>query len=114
MKWSRLVKLGAELPGVVEGVWFRSPALKVGDRAFVRLKEDGTSVVFLVESVEEQESLIETRPDLYFITDHYRGYPAVLARLEPLRTAEARIRLERAWRVKAPKALLRTLDTRSG
>jgi hypothetical protein len=112
MKWQRLVQLAADLPDVVEDVWFRSPALKVRGRAFVRLKEDGESVVFLLDGVEEQEHLIESNPDLYFITDHYRGYPAVLARLAALRTGEARIRLERAWRVEAPKGSVRAFDGR--
>ena len=107
MQWGQLSKLGCELPEVVEDVWFRTPALKVRGKSFVRLKEDGESVVFLVESVDEQEFLIAAQPDIYYITDHYRGYPAVLARLAALRTPEARLRLERAWQVKAPKALAR-------
>ena len=109
MKWEQLCKLGCQLPEVVEDVWFRTPALKVRGKSFVRLKENGESVVFLVESVDEQEFLIEAQPDVYYITDHYRGYPAVLARLAALRVAEARLRLERAWRVKAPKSLARQL-----
>ena len=48
--------------------------------------------------------------ELYFITDHYRGWPAVLARLGALRTRECRTRLESAWRVKAPKSLRKRYD----
>ncbi|WP_437315153.1 MmcQ/YjbR family DNA-binding protein [Sorangium sp. So ce385] len=113
MNWEQLCKLGLALPEVVEDVWFRTPALKVRGKAFVRLKEDGQSVVFLLESVDEQEFLIEAQPDLYFITDHYRGYPAVLARLSALRAPECRMRLERAWRLKAPKTLVKQLDQRA-
>src|SRR5688572_33364630 len=102
MKWQQISKLGRELPEVVEDVWWRTPALKVRGKSFVRLKEDGKSVVFLLESVDEQEFLIEAQPDIYFITDHYRGWPAVLARLAKLRVPECRLRLERAWRLKAP------------
>jgi hypothetical protein len=110
MNWKELCKLGLELPEVVEDIWFRTPALKVRKKSFVRLKEDGRSVVFLTESVDEQEFLIETRPEIYFITDHYRGYPAVLARLSKLSAAECRSRLERAWRLKAPRALVKQRD----
>jgi hypothetical protein len=105
MNWNQVIKLGLLLPEVEEAVWFRTPALKVRGKCFVRLKEDGVTAVFLVDSVEEQEFLIGAKPDIYFITDHYRGYPAVLARLKPLRAAECRFRLERAWRLKAPKRL---------
>ena len=110
MRWEQLSKLGCELPEVVEDVWFRTPALKVRGKSFVRLKEDGESVVFLVESVDEQEFLIAAQPDVYYITGHYRGYPAVLARLAALRVPEARLRLQRAWQLKAPKALARQLE----
>ncbi|WP_437738425.1 MmcQ/YjbR family DNA-binding protein [Sorangium sp. So ce1335] len=112
MNWEQLCKLGLALPEVVEDIWYRTPALKVRGKAFVRLKEDGESVVFLLESVDEQEFLIEAQPDIYFITDHYRGYAAVLARLSSLRAPECRTRLERAWRIKAPRALVKQLDQR--
>src|SRR5688500_1377323 len=105
-----LAELGVRLPEVVRDIWFRTPALKVRGKSFVRLKEDGKSVVFLLDSVDEQEFLIEARPKLYFITDHYRGYPAVLARLAQLTPAECRLRLEKGYRLKAPKALSKLLD----
>lgn len=110
MTWEQLIKLGLELPEVVEDTWFRTPALKVRGKSFVRLKEDGESVVFLLESVDEQEFLIQAQPRLYFITDHYRGWPAVLARLAPLRVPECRRRLEQGWRLKAPRKLVKQLD----
>lgn len=110
MTWKQLSRLGRELPEVVEDIWFRTPALKVRGKSFVRLKEDGRSVVFLVESVDEQEILIQAKPSVFYITDHYRGYPAVLARLTAIAASESRLRLERAWRVKAPRALVKQLD----
>jgi hypothetical protein len=110
MKWETLRKIGCALPEVVEDIWYRTPALKVRGKAFVGLKEDGQSVVFMLESVDEQELLIEAQPDIYYITDHYHGYPAVLARLSALGTSECRMRLEQAWRLKAPKALVKPLD----
>ena len=110
MKWEHVCKLGLELPEVAESIWFRTPALKVRGKAFVRLKESGKDVVFMTESVDEQEYLIEAQPDIYYITDHYRGWPAVLARLARLRVPECRLRLERAWRVKAPRSLVARLD----
>jgi hypothetical protein len=66
--------------------------------------------VFLLESVDEQEFLVSSQPDIYFITDHYRGWPAVLARLAKLRAPECRLRLEQGWRLKAPKSRVKQLD----
>jgi len=108
--WARLVELGKELPEVTLDRWYGTPALKVRGKGFVRLKEDDKTVVFMVDSVDEQEALIHAAPEVYFITDHYRGYAAVLARLSALGVREARVRLERAWRAKAPAALAMAFD----
>lgn len=110
VQWKQVCKLGRALPEVVEDIWFRTPALKVRGKSFVRLKEDGENVVFMLESVDEQEALCEAMAGVYWITDHYRGYPAVMARLSALTEPECRLRLERAWRLKAPKALIAQLD----
>jgi hypothetical protein len=110
MTWKQLCKLGRALPEVVEDFWFATPALKVRGKSFSRLKENGKDVVFILESVDEQEALIDARPDIYYITDHYRGYPAVLARLAKLGVRECRVRLERGWRLKAPRTLVKKFD----
>jgi hypothetical protein len=110
MTWEQLCQLGRELPEVVEDIWFRTPALKVRGKSFCRLKEDGKSVVFLLDSVDEQDFLIRAEPDIYYITDHYKGWPAVLARLNALDEDEARTRLEEGWRLKAPKRLVKAFD----
>ncbi len=112
LTWNDVVALGAELPEVEEGIWFRTPALKVKGKSFVRLKEDSVTVVFILRSVEEQEELCATKPTVYYITDHYRGYPAVLARLSKLSRRECGERLEIGYRAKAPKKVLAALATR--
>lgn len=110
VQWKQVARLGRALPEVVEDIWWRTPALKVRGKSFVRLKEDGENVVFMLESVDEQEALCDAMGDVYWITDHYRGYPAVMARLATLTERECRLRLERAWRLKAPKKLVAALD----
>jgi len=114
MKWERLCKLASELPEVKESISYRTPSLQVRGKGLARLKEDGKTVVFMLPSVDEQEFLVETQPDLYFITDHYRGWPAVLARLSKLKEPECRLRLEQAWRRKAPRSLVKKRDAAAG
>jgi len=104
--WEALVELARELPEVVEDLWYGTPGLKVRGKGFCRLKEDGKTVVFRLATVDEQEYLVDAQPRIYYITDHYRGYPAVLARLAALRPGEARVRLEEGWRRMAPKKLV--------
>ena len=114
MTWVELCKLGLTLPEVTVGSSYGTPALCVRGKMFVRLKEDGKTVVFIVENLDEQEALCAAQADVYYITDHYRGYPAVLARLAKLRVGEAKLRLERGWRKKAPKKLIKTYDGGEG
>ena len=110
MNWQQLCKLGLELPEVAEGTWYGTPALLVRGKGFVRLKEDGGSVVFLLDDVDDQELLITDRPEVYFVTDHYVGHAAVLARLSKLRVSECRVRLVQAWRRRASPALVRRFE----
>jgi len=110
MTWADLVRLGRGLPDVEESAWFGTPSLAVRGKSFCRLKEDGESVVFLLDDVDEQDVLVAAKPSVYFVTDHYRGHPSVLARLSKLTTGEARARLAQAWRKKAPATLVRKFD----
>ena len=80
-----------------------SHAFSQGKGAFVRLKEDSTTVVFILANVAEQEALLAAKAKVYFITGHYRGYGAVLARLAALSARECRARLLDGFRLKAPK-----------
>jgi hypothetical protein len=108
--WEKLCELGLALPAGELGTSYGTPAIKVKGKLLARLKEDGKSVVFFTENLDEQEALCETQPDVYYLTDHYRGYPAVLARLAKLKVADARTRLERAWRKHAPRKLVAARD----
>jgi hypothetical protein len=51
-------------------------------------------------------------PVTFFVTDHYRGYPALLVRLSEATPALVREVLEEAWRVNAPKRLVKEYDAR--
>jgi hypothetical protein len=53
---------------------------------------------------------MQADPATFFITHHYRGYPAVLVRLASVRVADLRNVLEQAWRRSAPKRLVAAYD----
>lgn len=91
------------LPGVTRSTSYGTPALKVGGKSFVRLKDSAT-LVLLCPS-EQKALLMEISPEIYFETDHYVGHPAVLIRLDAIDDEELSLRLEDAWRFKAPKKL---------
>jgi len=99
------------LPDVARGTWYGTPALSVRGKSFTRLKDADTLVVMC--SLEEKEMLLEAASDIYFETDHYKGWPAILVRLKKIKVAELRHRLTVAWRLKAPKRLLKEFDEKS-
>lgn len=82
---------------------YGTPALKVRDRAFVRLLDADTLV--LQCPLEQKILLMEISPDIYFETDHFIGYDAFLVRLGAISDEELALRLEDAWRFKAPSRL---------
>ena len=59
---------------------------------------------------ETKAMLLEAAPDRFFDDDHYRGFPAVLVRLEAVDEAELAGLLAQAWRILAPKALVKRID----
>ncbi len=93
----------AGLPEVTLGTSYGTPALEVRGKSFVRIREAGVLVVMC--ALEEKEMLMEAEPDLYFETDHYKGWPAMLVRLAAINDADLAQRLLAAWRQKAPKRL---------
>ena len=85
-------------------------------RAHPRARRELVEGVIAVRCLREtKEMLIEAAPDRFFDDDHYRGYPAVLVRLEAIDEAELAGLLAQAWRILAPKALVKRIDAqRSG
>src|SRR5215469_12588382 len=71
------------LPGVEDGTSYGTPALKVRGKLLVRLKEDGESFVLIVD-FDTRDILMRADPETFYITDHYRGYRAVLVRFATL------------------------------
>ena len=60
--------------------------------------------------LETKEMLIAAAPERFFDDHHYRGYPAVLVRLAAIDIDELDALLRVAWRLGAPKRMVRQLD----
>jgi len=106
MTFEDICTIALALPGVEERTSYGTRALFVGKKLLVRLKEDGRDVVLRM-SLEEKAFLMEADPDTFYETDHYKGWPAVLARLGRLDGDTVRVLLARQWRVSATKTLLK-------
>jgi hypothetical protein len=77
-------KIGLTLPGVEEGTAYGSPALKVRGQLLAcipvnRSAEPGSLAVRV--DFDDRAELLASEPDVYYVTDHYVGYNAVLVRL---------------------------------
>jgi hypothetical protein len=60
---------------------------------------------------DERDFRMQADPEVFFTTDHYRGYPSVLIRLTKVRAKDLRDVLEVGWRLAAPKKLLQGTGT---
>lgn len=103
--FERLKRLAAEagLPGIEESTSYGNPALKVGGKSFVAVKNAETIVISI--PLDDKDHLIEMAPDIYFQTDHYIGWPHLPLRAAVIGDEELRLRLIGAWRFRAPKKL---------
>ena len=77
-------KIGLALPGVKESTAYGSPALKVRRKLLAcvpahRSAEPGSLMVRV--NFDDRTELLVAAPDVYYVTDHYLDYSAVLVRL---------------------------------
>ncbi len=110
--FDRLNEAAAGLPEVEPHLWYGTPALKVGKKSICRVKDPDT--VVLMCTLEEKEMLLAAAPELYFETDHYKGWPAILVRIHAISKEELRHRLERIWLRLAPKKLVKEWEKAAG
>jgi len=107
--------LGLALPDAEEDTYFGKPALMVCGQMFAclashRSAEPDTLVVRL--EFAQRDELLDAKPETYYLTDHYVGYPCVLVRLGRIPQDELGDLLLMAWRfmsaAKAPRSRKRS------
>jgi hypothetical protein len=91
-------KVATSFPGMEEGTSYGTPAFRCKKKLIARLHQDGKSLVLKVGDAT-RDHLLQADPDTFFITDHYRGYPYVLAHLDRLTAPDLRKLLQRAIEV---------------
>jgi len=97
-------------PQVEEGVSYGHPAYKAFGKFFTRLRASDQSLVLMQVSFDEREMLMEVDPATFHFTEHYKGYPIVLARISGLEPEQLKGFLTRQWRHNAPKRFLKAFD----
>jgi hypothetical protein len=81
-------KIGGTFPGVKESTYYGQPALKLGKKMIACMAahssaEPGSLVVWV--DFDRRDELLAEAPDVYYVTEHYLGYPSVLVRLDRIR-----------------------------
>lgn len=101
----RMLRLCAalELPEVTQSTSYGAPSIKVKGKNFASVR--GPQEMVLHCPLEQKELLMEMAPDIYWQTDHFKGWPGLLVRLKVIGDEELSLRLEDAWRFRAPKRL---------
>jgi hypothetical protein len=117
--WDDVARLALDLPETAEVASRGLRQWRVKDKLFVWERPlrrsdlealgadapDGPILGARVEHLVAKEAILADRPDLYFTTPHFEGYPAVLARLEAIDLEELRELVVEAWLARAPKRL---------
>jgi hypothetical protein len=112
-------RMVADLPELEDRSDDRRLALEVGGKGFAwsfnerihpkKPRVPRLDILAVRCPMDRKALLVEAAPDRFFDDDHYRGFPAVLVRLDVVDADELEGLLRDAWRIQAPKALLKRL-----
>jgi hypothetical protein len=77
-------KIALAVEGATEGPYFGKPAVFVAEKFLTRVHTKEEAVVLNIGSMEMRDVMLEAEPKLFYITDHYKSFPYLLARLSKL------------------------------
>jgi hypothetical protein len=109
--WDSVMTFGLALPGTEPSTSYGKPAVRVRGKAFLFPGRERDSFAVMAP-IEEKELLMETDPETFWETDHYRGYPAVLVRLGSPDRERIENVIRRAWWDRLTKAQQRDFGPR--
>jgi hypothetical protein len=95
-------EIALSMPEVEETTSYGMPSFKAGKTRFAGQPIPRSDVepnsVGVPMSFAERGRLLASRPEVYYLTDHYAKYPGVLVRLASVTHDELREILAAAWR----------------
>src|SRR5436309_1235275 len=104
--WDDVRRIALAMPDAEETTSYRQPCFKIKGRPFVNTGHEAGAIVTRAPE-DEVDLLIAARPDIYFVTPHYRGWEAVLVRLDAVDEEELAGRLEDSYAYIAAKPPVR-------
>ena len=104
-------KIGLALPGVEDGTAYGNLALKAHGKLLACVpthrSAEPNSLVVKVD-FDDRAELLAAAPDVYYVTEHYAGYPSVLVRLSRVDADVLRDLLGMAYKFVTRKAASRS------
>jgi hypothetical protein len=106
-------KIMLSVTGTNEGPYFGKPSIFYNENFVGRVHDKEEAVTLRVSTIEMRDVMLEAEPKLFYITDHYKTWAGLLARLSVLnkttlkelvlaRMAEIDAKPKRKKSVKAP------------
>ena len=111
MDFDAVVGLATDLPEVNVSTSYGTPALKVRKKLLCRMWPDENVLVLRIDE-DEKEAVLQGDPATFFVTDHYRGHPYLLVRLDAVDADELSELLAEGWYEVATPTMRRTFDER--
>ncbi|MEZ4668406.1 MAG: MmcQ/YjbR family DNA-binding protein [Anaerolineae bacterium] len=100
-------QIAIAFPGVEEHLAFGRPTLRVNKRFLACMaKIDDDTLVLKMRDAREREFLLLSKPEVYYLTDHYISFECVLVRMPQAECDELRLLIEQSWLTLAPKKLI--------
>lgn len=100
MDFATVREIGLALSDVKDGTSPRGFALKLRGELLVceaiHKSAEPNSLMVRV-SVDDRARLLAAEPDIYYVTDHYSNYPAILVRLSAIGRRSLGKLLDTAW-----------------
>jgi hypothetical protein len=77
-------KVMLSVKGTSEGPYFGRPSVFYGESFVGRVHDKEDAVALRVGTIEMRDVMLEAEPRFFYITDHYKPWPMLLARLKTL------------------------------
>jgi hypothetical protein len=107
MTLDEIREIAMSFPGVEEHLVFGGPTFRIGKRFLASIaKIDKDTLVLKVPDRLEREYLLTTKPEIYYLTDHYASFECVLVRMPKADPEDLRDLFEQAWLAFAPTRLV--------
>ena len=107
--WAQVQAMVGALPGTVGASAHGREGFKAGKKFLCAYNKEENALGIRIP-IDEREMLMEAAPKIYYVTDHYRPYPAVLVSLDHVSEKELRALIERRWRDLAPAKVVQAYD----